>query len=135
MSVQVDSDFASEDRARAQIGAAVSFLLRDASGVAREHAVEAIVEMVRQLASLPPTLDTPSIQPLMSGIAYRDFVIDAYRRDVDRWRATIRRSNGKKIRIASPPSVRDEATTTADAITAEKAIEFARRAIDMGEVL
>ncbi|MHC2436981.1 hypothetical protein [Bradyrhizobium sp. USDA 4451] len=135
MSGQVDSDFASEDRARAQIGAAVSFLLRDASGVAREHAVEAIVEMVRQVASLPPTLDTPSIQPLMSGIAYRDFVIDAYRRDVDRWRATIRRSNGKKIRIASPPSVRDEATTTADAITAEKAIEFARRAIDMGEVL
>ncbi|MHC2335668.1 hypothetical protein [Bradyrhizobium sp. USDA 4454] len=135
MSVQVDSDFASEDRARAQIGAAVSFLLRDTSGIAREHAVEAIVEMVRQVASLPPTLDTPSIQPLMSGIAYRDFVIDAYRRDVDRWRATIRRSNGKKIRIASPPAVRDEATTTADAITAEKAIEFARRAIDMGEVL
>ena len=75
------------------------------------------------------------VMALMSGVAYRDFVIDAYRRDVDRWRATIRRSNGKKIRIASPPSVRDEATTTADAITAEKAIEFARRAIDLGEVI
>ena len=135
MSVQVDLDFASEDRARAQIGAAVSFLLRDVSGVAREHAVEMIVEMVRDVASRPAGPDAPSIQPLMSGIAYRDFVIDAYRRDVDRWRATIRRSNGKKIRIASPPSVRDEATTTADAINAEKAIEFARRAIDMGEVL
>lgn len=135
MSVQADLDFASDDRARAQIGAAVSYLLRDASGVAREHAVETIVEMVRDIASRSPVVETTSIQPLMSGVTYRDFVIDAYRRDVDRWRATIRRSNGKKIRIASPPSVRDEATTTADAITAEKAIEFARRAIDMGEVI
>ncbi|GCC48467.1 hypothetical protein chiPu_0032720, partial [Chiloscyllium punctatum] len=39
MSIQVDSDFASDDRARAQIGAAVSYLLRDTTGVAREHAV------------------------------------------------------------------------------------------------
>ncbi|MGF6432100.1 MULTISPECIES: hypothetical protein [Bradyrhizobium] len=135
MSVQADLDFASDDRARAQIGAAVSYLLRDATGVTREHAVETIVEMVRDIASRPPTVEAVSIQPLMSGVTYRDFVIDAYRRDVDRWRATIRRSNGKKIRIASPPSVRDEATTTADAITAEKAIEFARRAIDLGEVI
>ncbi|BBC01359.1 MULTISPECIES: hypothetical protein [Bradyrhizobium] len=135
MSVQADLDFASDDRARAQIGAAVSYLLRDATGVTREHAVETIVEMVRDIASRPPTVEAASIQPLMSGVTYRDFVIDAYRRDVDRWRATIRRSNGKKIRIASPPSVRDEATTTADAITAEKAIEFARRAIDLGEVI
>ena len=135
MSVQADLDFASDDRARAQIGAAVSYLLRDATGVTREHAVETIVEMVRDIASRPPTVEATSIQPLMSGVTYRDFVIDAYRRDVDRWRATIRRSNGKKIRIASPPSVRDEATTTADAITAEKAIEFARRAIDLGEVI
>ena len=135
MSVQADLDFASDDRARAQIGAAVSYLLRDATGVTREHAVETIVKMVRDIASRPPTVEATSIQPLMSGVAYRDFVIDAYRRDVDRWRATIRRSNGKKIRIASPPSVRDEATTTADAITAEKAIEFARRAIDLGEVI
>ncbi|MBR1158778.1 hypothetical protein [Bradyrhizobium elkanii] len=135
MSVHADLDFASDDRARAQIGAAVSYLLRDATGVTREHAVETIVEMVRDIASRPPTVEATSIQPLMSGVTYRDFVIDAYRRDVDRWRATIRRSNGKKIRIASPPSVRDEATTTADAITAEKAIEFARRAIDLGEVI
>ncbi|WP_166293897.1 MULTISPECIES: hypothetical protein [unclassified Bradyrhizobium] len=135
MSIQLDSDFENDDRARAQIDAAVSYLLRDATGVARDHAVEAIVELVRDIASRPPGLDMASRQPLMSGVAYKDYVIDAYRRDVDRWRATIRRSNGKKIRIAFPPSVRDDATTTADAITAEKAIEFARRAIDMGEVI
>lgn len=135
MSAQADLDFASDDRARAQIDAAVSYLLRDATGVAREHAVEAIVEMVRDVASRRRSAEIASNQPPMSGVTYRDFVIDAYRRDVDRWRATIRRSNGKKIRIAFPPSVRDEATTSADAITAEKAIEFARRAIDIGEVI
>jgi hypothetical protein len=135
MAIQVDTDFASDDHARAQIGAAVSYLLRDATGVARDLAVESIIETVRDAASRPPGPEAATIQPLMSGVAYRDFVIDAYRRDVDRWRATIRRSNGKKIRTAFPPAVRDEATTSADAITAEKAIEFARRAIDLGEVI
>jgi hypothetical protein len=135
MSIQLDTDFASDEGARAQIGAAVSYLLGDATGSERDHAVEAIIEMVRDVASRPPGSEMASKQPPMSGVAYRDFVIDAYRRDVDRWRATIRRSNGKKIRTAFPPAVRDEATTSADAITAEKAIEFARRAIDLGEVM
>jgi len=40
--------------------------------------------------------------------------------------------NGKKIRVAVPPSVLDEATTSADALTAEKAVELARQAIDSG---
>ena len=135
MSAQLDLDFASDDHARAQIDAAVSYLLRDTSGAARDHAVEAIVEMVRGVASRSPHFDTASNRSPMTGVTYRDFVIDAYRRDVDRWRATIRRANGKKIRIAFPPSVRDEATTTSDAITAEKAVEFARMAIDAGEVI
>lgn len=135
MSAQLDLDFVSDDQARAQIDAAVSYLLRNAAGVARDHVVEAVIEMVRGAASRAPGPATASNRSPMTGVIYRDFVIDAYRRDVDRWRATIRRANGKKIRLASPPSVRDEATTTADAITAEKAVEFARRAIDMGEVI
>ena len=40
--------------------------------------------------------------------------------------------NGKKIRVAVPPSVLDQATTTADAPTAEKAVELAKKAIDAG---
>ncbi|MBR0868824.1 hypothetical protein JQ633_00530 [Bradyrhizobium tropiciagri] len=135
MSAQLDLDFASDDQARAQIDAAVSYLLRNAAGAARDHVVETIIETVRGVASRSPDSAATSNRSLMIGVTYRDFVIDAYRRDVDRWRATIRRSNGKKIRIAFPPSVRDEATTTSDAITAEKAVEFARRAIDLGEVL
>jgi hypothetical protein len=135
MSAQLDMDFASDDRARAQIDAAVSYLLRDTVGAARDHAVEEIIEMVRGVASRSPDSEIASNRSPMTGVTYRDFVIDAYRRDVDRWRATIRRSNGKKLRTAFPPSVRDDATTSADAITAEKAIEFAKRAIDMGEVI
>ena len=63
----------------------------------------------------------------MNRITYKAYVIDAFQRDTDRWRATIRRSNGKKIRVAVPPSVLDEATTSADALTAEKAVELAKR--------
>ena len=135
MSAQVDADFASEDRARAEIGTAVRYLLRDATGRARDEIVEGITLLVRDVASAPPQPDNLLKPPPMSGVAYKNFLIDAYRRDTDRWRATIRRANGKKIQIAFPPSVRDEATTTADAITAEKAIEFAKRAIDAGEVI
>ena len=58
--------------------------------------------------------------------------IDAFQRDTDNWRATIRRLDGKKIRVAAPPSVLDQATTSADALTAEKAVELARKAIDGG---
>ncbi|WP_426434810.1 hypothetical protein [Bradyrhizobium genosp. P] len=135
MLVQVDSSFASDDRARAEIGAAVRYLLKDASGRARDEIVQAIVELVRDVASGPLAPGMAPKQPAVSGITYKDYVIDAYRRDTDRWRATIRRSNGKKIRIVSPPAVRDEVTTVTDAITAEKAVEFAKRAIDAGEVI
>jgi hypothetical protein len=68
----------------------------------------------------------------MSGITYKAYVIDAFQRDTDRWRANIRKLNGKKIRVAVPPSVLDQATTTADAPTAEKAVELAKKAIDAG---
>jgi hypothetical protein len=69
---------------------------------------------------------------MMSGLNYKAYVIDAYQRDTDRWRATIRRLDGKKIRVAVPLSVVDQATTSADALTAEKAAEFAKKAIDAG---
>ena len=141
MSVQIEYDFAGDDDARAEIGAAVKYLLRDATGSARGDIVGEIIEIVRDVANglLPgehqDPLDARAVkQPLMSGIIYKAYVIDAYRRDTDRWRATIRRSNGKKIRVAFPPSVLDEATTSADALTAEKAVELAKKAIDGGEL-
>lgn len=131
MSVQIEGDFAGDHDARAEIVAAVRYLLRDATGSARGDIVRQIIEIVRDAAD--GLLEAPAVkQPPMSGITYKAYVIDAFQRDTDRWRANIRRLNGKKIRVAVPPSVLDEATTSADALTAEKAVELAKRAIDAG---
>ena len=132
MSAQIDWDFTVDDDAKAQIGAAVRHLLKDATGGARGDIVREIIEIVHDVASghaLDPRAAKP---PAMSGITYKDYVIDAFQRDTDRWRANIRKLNGKKIRVAVPPSVLDQATTTADAPTAEKAVELAKKAIDAG---
>jgi hypothetical protein len=142
MSVQIDWDFAGDEDAKAEIGAAVRYLLKDATGSARSDVVREIIELVRDVANglLPPQdqnqPDARAVkQPPMSGIIYKAYVIDAFKRDTDRWRATIRRLNGKKIRVAVPPSVLDEATTPADALTAEKAVELAKEAIDGGGLI
>lgn len=139
MSDQIDWDFAGDIDAKAEIGAAVRYLLKDAGSGARGDIVREIIEIVRDVADgrLPPQhRNPPDARPVkhppMSGITYKAYVIDAFKRDTDRWRATIRRSDGKKIRVAVPPAVLDEATTSADALTAEKAVELARKAIDGG---
>jgi hypothetical protein len=137
MSVQVDWDFSDDDKARAEIAAAVKVLLRDKAGNARGEAVQEIIDLVRDtaaamLAPRNPIEARAVTQPAMSGIIYKAYVIDAFQRDTDKWRATIRRLNGKKIRVAAPPAVVDEVTTSADALTAEKAVELAKQAIDGG---
>jgi len=142
MSDQVDWNFAGEADAKAGIGAAVRYLLRNATGSARGDIVRQTIEIVHDIANAPLSPRHPDSadagaarQPAMSGIIYKAYVIDAFRRDTDRWRATIRRLDGKKIRVAVPPAVVAETTTSADAITAEKAVEFARKAIDVGELV
>jgi hypothetical protein len=140
---QIDWDFAGDDDARAEIGAAVRYLLKDATdNRARGDVVWKIIEIVHDVANglPPPQHQNPQAaravkQPPMSGIAYKAYVIDTFQRDKDQWRATIRRSNGKKIRVAVPPSVLDEATTSADALTAEKAVELAKKVIDGGGLI
>jgi hypothetical protein len=142
LSVQIDWDFAGDDDAKAEIGAAVRHLLKDATGSARSEIVREIVEIVHDVANgrlplrHPTALDARAVkQPAMSGVIHKAYVIDAYQRDTDKWRATIRRSDGKKIRVAFPPSVLDEATTSADALTAEKAVDVAKKAIDGGGLI
>jgi hypothetical protein len=134
MTVQIDWDFAGDEDAKAEIGAAVRYLLKDATGSARGDIVREIIEIVHDVATglLPPQhqnpLDARAVkQAPMSGITYKAYIIDAFKRDTDRWRATIRRSNGKKIRVAFPPSMIDEATTSSDALTAEKAVELRKK--------
>jgi hypothetical protein len=130
------------DEAKAEIGAAVGYLLKDATDSARGDIVREIIEIVHHVANgvIPPqhpnSLDARAVkQPPVSGVTYKAYVIDAFQRDTDNWRATIRRLDGKKIRVAVPPSVRDEFTTSADAVTAEKAVEFAKKAIDGGGIV
>ena len=140
MTVQIDWDLAGDDDARAEIGAAVRYLLRDVTGSLRGDVVQEIIEVVRDAANgllspQHPLEVAEAKQAPMSGIPYKAYVIDAFKRDTDRWRATIRRSNGKKIRVAAPPAVLDEATTVADALTAEKAVELAKKAIDSGGLI
>jgi hypothetical protein len=137
MSAQIDWDFAGDDDAKAEIGAAVRYLLKDASDSARGDIVRTIVEIVHDVAngwSQPPNPpDAHAVkQPATSGITYKAYAIDAFQRDTDKWRATIRRLDGKKIRVAFPPSVLDETTTSTDSLAAEKAIALAKKAIDGG---
>ena len=123
---EIDWNFAGDADAKAEIGAAVRYLLRDADGSTRGDIVREIMEIVRDVADgLPSQQDVRAKQPTMSGISYKAYVIDTFQRDTDRWRATIRRLDGKKIRVSSPPSVLDQAMTSADALTAEKAAESA----------
>ena len=136
MSDQIDWDFAGDDDAKAQIGAAVMYLLKDAAGSARSVIVREIVEIVRDVADgLNPSDARAPEQPPRNRNVYKAYFINAFRRDTDRWRATIRRIDGKKIRVAVPPSVLDETTTSADALTAEKAVEFAKKEIDGGGLI
>jgi hypothetical protein len=137
MSAQIDWDFAGDDDAKAEIGAAVRYLLKDASDSARGDIVRTIVEIVHDVANgWPPHPNPPDAHavkpPATSGITYKAYAIDAFQRDTDKWRATIRRLDGKKIRVAFPPSVLDETTTSTDSLAAEKAIALAKKAIDGG---
>ena len=118
------------------------YLLKDATDGARGDIVRRIIETVHdvaneRLAVQRPDPPNPRVvkQLPMSGITYKAYVIDAFQRDTDNWRATIRRLDGKKIRVTAPAAVLDEATTSADALTAEKAVELAKKAIDGGVLI
>jgi len=133
---ELDWNFAGDADAKAEIGAAVRYLLRDADGSMRGDIVRDIMDIVRNVADgLPSQQDVRAKQPTMSGISYKAYVIDTFQRDTDRWRATIRRLDGKKIRASSPPSVLDQAMTSTDALTAEKAAESAKKTIDAGGLI
>ena len=106
MQDQIDRDFANEEDARSAMVAAVRYLLKDTAGSAREGIVRGIVESIREVANDPASPGARVVRHApMNRVTYKAYTIDAYRRDVDRWRATIRRLDGKKIRVAVPPSI------------------------------
>ena len=60
MSDELDWNFIDNDEAKAEIRAAVEYLLRGATGGARGDIVQEIIAIVRQVASgLPPQMANP----------------------------------------------------------------------------
>jgi hypothetical protein len=60
------------------------------------------------------------------------FQIDAFERERGKWRASIRRSDGSKVRVGNMHF--DLFTTSVDTLTADQALQLARMAIDAGAV-
>jgi hypothetical protein len=76
------------------------------------------------LSLSPPTENCPKERAC--------FQIDVFAREPGKWRASIRRSDGSKIRVGD---VRfDLFITSSDTSTAVQALQLARRAIDTGAV-
>jgi hypothetical protein len=65
-------------------------------------------------------------------IIYKSYIIDAYERETGRWRATIRRQDGEKIRVAVPPAEHLQVVTSADTLTSQEAVSLAKLRIDAG---
>jgi hypothetical protein len=60
------------------------------------------------------------------------FQIDAFERERGKWRASIRRSDGSKVRVGNIHF--DLFTTSVDTPTADQALQLARKAINAGAV-
>jgi hypothetical protein len=68
MSDDLDWNFVDRDDAKAEIRAAVEYLLRDATGVARGDIVQEIIAIVRDVANgLPPEQPDPLDDGLPGG--------------------------------------------------------------------
>jgi hypothetical protein len=68
-------------------------------------------------------------------IVYKSYIIDAYERETGRWRAKIRRQDGKRIRVAAPPTKHAQVITAADALTPQEAVSLAKLRIDGGGMI
>jgi hypothetical protein len=68
-------------------------------------------------------------------IIYKSYIIDAYERATGRWRATIRRQDGTKIRVAVPPAEHHQVVTSADTLTSQEAVNLAKLRIDRGGMI
>ena len=68
-------------------------------------------------------------------ISYKAYFIDPYERETGRWRATIRRQDGNKIRVAVPPGEHLQVVTSADTLTSQEAVNLAKLGIDGGGMI
>ena len=65
-------------------------------------------------------------------IHYKAYRIEAFERETDRWRTAISRLDGRPIKVAVPPGEHLVVKTSADSLTAQAAIDFAKQGIDGG---
>jgi hypothetical protein len=68
-------------------------------------------------------------------IIYKSYIINAYERETGRWRATITRHDGKKIKVAVPPAEHLHIVTSADTLTSQEAVSLAKLRIDGGGMI
>ena len=68
-------------------------------------------------------------------IIYKSYIIDAYERETGRWRATITRQDGKKIKVGVPPAEHLHIVTSADTLTSQEAVSLAKLRIDGGGMI
>ena len=68
-------------------------------------------------------------------IIYKSYIINPYERETGRWRATITRQDGKKIKVAVPPAEHLQVVTSADTLTSQEAVSLAKLRIDGGGMI
>jgi hypothetical protein len=63
---------------------------------------------------------------------YKGYSIEPFEREPGRWRATIRRLDGRMIKAVGADMPFPSITTSADCLSADAAVELARKAVDGG---
>jgi hypothetical protein len=103
-------------------------------GLSRSEAIRYVI--IRSTASIGPpevkdglSLELPAV---VRPKERRCFRIEPYERELGKWRAAIRHSDGSKVRVGNTHF--DLFTTSTDTSTADQALELARKEIDSGTV-
>ena len=66
---------------------------------------------------------------------YKQYLIETFEREPTRWRARIRRLDGRNIRVHVPQMEHASIITSSDALTAETATDLAKKAIDADRMI
>jgi hypothetical protein len=61
---------------------------------------------------------------------YKGYRIEAFEREKERWRTRTSRVDGAKIKVKIPPMEESVIESSGDALTADRAIDEAKKAID-----
>jgi hypothetical protein len=68
-------------------------------------------------------------------VNYKQYLIETFEREPTRWRARIKRLDGRNIRVHVPQMEHASFTTPADSSTPETAVDLAKKAIDAGRMI